>query len=58
MLVVRMCHRKYNYKSKLTSEDKNEGNKIEKEEAKALPGVNTRLIPDMCKHYSGKGREV
>ena len=57
-LVVRMCHRKYNYKSKSSSEDENEGNKIEKEQVKAPPGVNTRLIPDMCKHYSGTGRLV
>ena len=57
-LVVRICHRKYNYKSKPTSEEKNEGNKIEKEEVKALPGMNMRLIPDMCKNYSGTGRVV
>jgi len=57
-LVVRMCHRKYNYKSKPSSEDENEGNKIEKVQVKAAPGVNIRLIPDMCKHYSGTGRVV
>ena len=57
-LIVRMCHRKYNFKSKSTSEDKNEGNTIDKEEVKAIPGVSTGIIPDMCKNYSGTGRVI